>query len=58
MKKKVILVKENFQCVYFNVIKISLHLESSENLGSDEEEGKSWSDLEKEAKKGRSIHFY
>ena len=27
-------------------------LEASENLGSDEESGKSWSELEEEARKG------
>lgn len=33
-------------------IKKNKYLEVSENLGSDEESGKSWSELEEEARRG------
>jgi hypothetical protein len=34
-----------------------INLDASENLGSDEESGKSWSELEEEAKKGNDDVF-
>jgi hypothetical protein len=41
-------------------LKKKTNLDVSENLGSDEESGKSWSELEEEARKGNknfSDHF-
>lgn len=35
------------------IISLYLYLDESDNLGSDEESGKSWSELEEEARKGK-----
>lgn len=36
-----------------SIIIPSIRLDASDNLGSDEESGKSWSELEEEARRGK-----
>jgi nucleosome binding factor SPN SPT16 subunit len=45
-------IKFVFRKKNIKIFEIHFHLDASENLESDEESGKSWSELEEEARKG------
>lgn len=46
-----------FFALLFQIKTLLLCSEASENLGSDEESGKSWSELEEEARRGKNKRF-